>query len=68
MHGKTIELDEEPGFPDGQAVSVALIAESAHSGDGLRKSFGSWASDAADLDEFLQEVRRDRIKRKSPNS
>lgn len=24
IHGKTIELDQEPGFPDGQAVAIEL--------------------------------------------
>jgi hypothetical protein len=52
VHGKTIELEKEPGLPDGQAVSVTLIA-ALPPGEGLRRSFGSWAEDAADLDSFL---------------
>jgi uncharacterized protein (DUF433 family) len=29
VHGKTIELDQEPGLPDGQKVSVQVQAEEA---------------------------------------
>jgi uncharacterized protein (DUF433 family) len=35
IHGKTIELEREPGLPDGQAVSVEIrpVTPSAHAGD-----------------------------------
>ena len=59
VHGKTIELDQEPGLPEGQLVSVTLTA-SLPPGEGLRKSFGAWASDADELDEFLRELRQQR--------
>jgi hypothetical protein len=59
IHGKTIELDQEPGLPEGQSVSVTVLA--AHpSGEGLRRSFGSWADDAGELDHFLNQLRSDR--------
>jgi hypothetical protein len=63
VHGKRIDLNEEPGLPDGQAVSVTLLAES-HLNGGLRRSFGSWADDADGLDQFLADVRRDRAGRR----
>ena len=59
IHGKTIELDQEPGFPDGQAVSV-LLRPALPSGDGLRRAFGGWAGSDAELDQFLHDIRRDR--------
>ncbi len=58
VHGKTIELDHEPGLPDGQQVNVTVqpTAESRMlaPGEGLRRSFGAWAEDADELDQFLE--------------
>ncbi len=59
IHGKIIELEQEPGLPEGQTVSVTLIA-TAPSDGGLRRSFGAWASDAVGLDEFLEQLRAGR--------
>jgi hypothetical protein len=58
IRGKTIELEQAPGLPDGQQVSVTLTAATP-SGEGLRRAFGGWAG-AAELDAFLEQVRRDR--------
>jgi hypothetical protein len=59
VHGKTIELDQEPGIPEGQVVSVVL-RPALPPGEGLRRSFGAWAEDAEDLNQFVQDVYRDR--------
>jgi len=59
VHGKIIELEREPGLPDGQSVSVTLVAALPSNGR-LRRSFGSWADDAAELDQFLEQIRGDR--------
>jgi hypothetical protein len=59
VRGKTIELDQALGLPDGQTVAVTVVA-SAPAGDGLRRAFGSWAEDGTELDEFLKQVRLDR--------
>jgi hypothetical protein len=64
VHGKTIALDEDAGFPDGQAVSV-LLQPALPPGDGLRRSFGSWADEADELDRFLDQVRADRKRERS---
>jgi len=53
IQGKTIELEQESGLPDGQKVSVTLRPESPP-GAGLRASFGSWADDAEEVDHFLE--------------
>jgi hypothetical protein len=58
--GKTIELDEDLGVPDGLEVRVTV--EPLHSmepgqpspGEGLRRAFGAWAVDAEDIDRFLE--------------
>ena len=60
VRGKSIELDEDPGVPDGQAVRVTVEplppAEAGQlpPGEGLRRAFGAWAGDAEGLDEFLE--------------
>ena len=59
VHGKTIELEHEPGVPEGQIVSVVL-RPALPAGEGLRRSFGAWAEDAQGLDEFVQGIYRDR--------
>jgi len=59
IHGKTIQLEHEPGLPDGQAVSVTLLP-AMPIGEGLRRSFASWADEAGELDSFLDEIRHDR--------
>ena len=59
IHGKIIELEQEPGFPDGQRVEVTMTplpqeqAEKLPPGEGLRRAFGTWAEDAKELDDFL---------------
>lgn len=64
VHGKTIELDHEPGLPDGQQVTVTVRAQEdehgAPRGEGLRRAFGGWAEDADELDKFLDWNREQR--------
>ena len=67
IHGRVIELDGEAGLPDGQRVSIVLVPMPADVRsprqqplDNLRNAFGSWASEAAEVDEYLQWNRRQR--------
>ena len=68
VHGKLIELETEPGLPDGQSVTVVVQpdrcveANSADASPGarLRRAFGAWAEDAQDLDEYVEWNRRQR--------
>jgi len=48
VRGRTIELESEPGLPEGQLVSVVL-RPALPPGEGLRRSFGAWASDSHSL-------------------
>ena len=57
--GKVIELERDPGLPDGEAV-VVVLRSVPKPGDGIRRSAGAWAGDGEDLDQFLEEVRRSR--------
>lgn len=58
VHGKTIELAEELGLPDGQVVTVTVCADASKGqvpcGEGLRQAFGGWADEAEELDKFLE--------------
>jgi hypothetical protein len=56
VRGKTIDLDHEAGFPDGQVVSVSLHP-ALPAGEGLRRSYGAWSEDAAELDAFVEQLR-----------
>ena len=57
VRGKTIELDREPGLPDGQQVTVTVQptngTEKLPPGEGLRRAFGGWADDTEELDRLL---------------
>jgi hypothetical protein len=64
IHGKTIELHEDPGLPDGQTVSVTVQVASGNQlppGEGLRRAFGAWAGDEEEeLDKYLEWNRQQR--------
>jgi hypothetical protein len=65
VHGRTIELEQEPGLPDGQIVTVNLqpVQEKDQHlapGEGIRRSAGAWAEDAEELDRFLEWNRQQR--------
>lgn len=59
VHGKVIELDQEPGMPDGQQVTVALQPV-LPPGEGIRQSAGAWADAGEEFDEWLDEMQRSR--------
>lgn len=54
LRGKTIELDELPGLPDGQVVTIEILPH--RSGDGIRASAGAWADAGPELDEWLERM------------
>jgi hypothetical protein len=64
VHGRTIELESEPGLPEGQHVTVSVQptddAASFQPGDGIRRSAGAWGDDIDGLDEFLEWNRNQR--------
>lgn len=63
VHGRTIELEEAPGLPDGQSVTVTVqpIAEKLlGEGEGIRRSAGAWKDDLTGLDEDLRRLREAR--------
>jgi hypothetical protein len=66
IRGKTIELEQAPGLPDGQPVGVtveplaATDPEPLPPGEGLRRAFGAWSEDAEELAVFLEWNRQQR--------
>jgi hypothetical protein len=64
VHGKLIELEREPGLPEGQRVDVTIEPseprEPLSPGDGIRRSAGAWADDPAGVDQFLDWNRQER--------
>lgn len=74
IHGKTIELDNETGLPDGQRVKITvqpvfgdekLIGRLAP-GEGIRRSAGAWADGAEELDKYLAWNRQQRKASRPP--
>ncbi len=64
VHGKTIELDQEVGVPDGQKVAVSVEILPAASpretwGEGLRRCAGALAG-IPGLDEDMERILRER--------
>ena len=59
IHGKTIELEAEPGLPDGEPVSVT-VHRLLPAGEGIRESAGAWADAGDELDRWLEEVQQRR--------
>ncbi len=72
VHGRTIELDEDLGVPEGQEVElqVKLVPAPKPWGDGLRRCAGILANEWTDEDErILEEIYRERkrdIRREIP--
>ncbi len=65
VRGHLIELDRDPGLPDGEDVTVTIERRSVADmrqtpGDGLRSALGSWAEDGEGLDRFIEETYRAR--------
>jgi hypothetical protein len=69
IHGRTIELECEPGLPDGQAVSVTVepIApeKSQAAFEAFKRAAGGWANDDPEgLEQYLEQTRRQRKARR----
>jgi hypothetical protein len=67
IHGKIIELDQEPQLPDGQPVTVTVEPVSATTSptslealESLRRAAGAWADDPEGLDRYLEWNRQQR--------
>jgi hypothetical protein len=62
VHGKTIELDEDPGVADGQEVEVqvkVISRSSRQPGEGFLRTEGALADDT-EWDAIMEDVYQDR--------
>ena len=60
VHGKTIELDEDPGVAEGQVVEVQVRAVEPPRkwGEGILRSAGGWI-DHPELDVIMEKIQRE---------
>jgi hypothetical protein len=71
MQSDSIQLSERSTIPPGTKVQILVMPElpareNLVPGEGLRRAFGAWAEDDAELDEFLDWCRQQRkIERRS---
>lgn len=61
INGKTIELEDDLGVPNGQEVEVIVRVMQRHEpwGEGINRSAGA-AADVADFDEVFAQIERER--------
>jgi hypothetical protein len=63
VQGNSIVLREALGLPNGQEVTVNVVAAAAptveKSGEGLLRSFGAWADEGPEFDEYLRTCRQE---------
>jgi hypothetical protein len=69
VHGKTIDLDEEPGVADGEEVEVTIRTISDptvhRSGEGFSRTEGALADDT-EWDAIMDEIYRARKQERRP--
>ncbi len=68
VHGRTIELDEDPGVAEGQEVEVqvTLISRTLRQpGEGFLRTEGALADDT-EWDHIMEEIHEDRKRDRRP--
>jgi hypothetical protein len=65
VRGRTIELETEPGLPDGLAVSVTVeVVDEAKSQamfEAFKRAAGAWENDDPEgLEQYLEQTRKQR--------
>ena len=67
VHGRTIELDDDPGVAEGQAVEIQLkvMAAAKKPGEGLLRTEGALADDE-EWDAIMEEVHQARRLERRP--
>ncbi len=63
VHGRTIELDQELGVPEGASVTISIqtsVEPKPSLDQGLREAFGALAECADEVDEFNAWYRAER--------
>ncbi len=67
VHGRTIELDDDVGAPEGQEVRVhvTFLAPAGNWGEGILESAGGWA-DYPEMDAIMEEIYQSRKVERRP--
>ena len=67
VHGRTIELDEDPGVAEGQEVEVQmkLVEPNRKWGEGILRSAGGWA-DYPEIDAIMEKIQQQRKLERRP--
>ncbi len=67
VHGRTIELTEDPGVADGQRVEVIVkpAPRAMPWGEGIRRSAGGWV-DYPEMDAVMEQIQQDRRRERRP--
>lgn len=67
VHGKTIELEEDPGMADGQEVEVRvdIVQPAPKWGEGILRSAGGWA-DHPEMDAIMAKIQQERKLERPP--
>ena len=66
VHGKTIDLDEDPGVADGQEVELQIqIATVRKWGEGILRSEGGWV-EYPEMDDIMEKIRQERKLERRP--
>jgi hypothetical protein len=67
IHGRTIELTEDPGVEDGQQVMITIrtVSPARSWGEGILRTAGALADDP-EWDEIMEEIYQDRKLNRRP--
>lgn len=67
IHGKTIELAEDLGLPDGQEVEVQvkILPAGRPWGEGILRSAGGWA-DYPEMEAVMEQIQQERKRERRP--
>ncbi len=66
VHGRTIELAEDPGVADGQEVELQIqIAPVRKWGEGILRSAGGWA-EHPEMDGIMEKIYQERKLERRP--
>lgn len=67
IHGRTIELSEDPGLAEGQAVEVQVkvVSPAEKWGEGIRRTAGALANDP-EWDTVMAAIHRERKRERRP--
>ena len=67
VHGRTIELDEDPGVAEGQEVEVQmkLVPPTKKWGEGILRSAGGWAN-YPEMDAIMERIHHERKLERRP--